>query len=327
MNYILYLIFIVALSATSSYAEEFKLFEFEIPSKSEQETGRKPECKFENLSIPDDTVIYAAGGYSGRKLDFQIDQSGHQATQFDIAVNSKKRPAILILGAYEPTIWNIGWSEKTKIIAVFVSGYHKQVVAGLPESIPLIISSYANKGPCGYFYIGKEDNTSLNPLSRKLFGKAVELVFLGDKSGRIVAGDPLTNTDKLITSAKISPASYRDPHAPLAGQAGLEQAVSKGIIRPATLKDADRWVEALAARTPPKDVPPIAGQGVPKPPRPMMQNAYVVLKEFTYPAGLYGGHLATFFIEEGVPKPKGEPGHSTIYDFNTLSCQGPSCGL
>lgn len=47
----------------------------------------------------------------GRELSFQIDQSGHQATQFDITVNSPEQPVALILGAYEPTVWNIGWKS------------------------------------------------------------------------------------------------------------------------------------------------------------------------------------------------------------------------
>lgn len=325
MKWLLYIFLIVFISITNSHADEIKSFEFEIPSKSEQSIGTKLECKFEGLSIPENAVIYAAGGYSGRKVTFQIDQSGHTATQFDIVVNSKKRPVILMIGAYEPTIWNIGWSQDTQIIAVLVSGYHRQVVAGLPENIPLLISSHDNKGPCGYFYIGKKDNVALNPKARSLFGKAVELVFLGDKTGKIVVGDSLTNNEKLLTSAKTSPESYKDANAPLAGKAGLEDAVSKGIIRPATSVDADKWVEKVAAQTPAKDIPPIAGQGVSKPSRPRMQNAYVVLKEFIYPEGLYGGNLATFFIEEGVPMPKGNQGHSIVYDFNTLTCSGPLC--
>lgn len=308
-----------------SYSEELTDFDFTVPPKSEQSRSSKPECKFDNLVIPANAVIYAAGAYSGRKVDFQIDQSGHQATQFDIAVNSKNRPVILMLGAYEPTVWNIGWSPDTKILAVLASGYHRQVIAGLASKTPTIISSYDNKGSCGYFYIGKGQNSSLNPKARSLFGKPVELVFMGDKTGKIVIGDELSSTDKLVTSAKSSPKSFKDLNAPLAGKVGLKDAVSKGILRPATIADANRWVDELVKNTPEQDVPPIAGQGKPKPNRPRLQNAYVVLAQFTYPAGLYGGNLATFFIEHGVAKPKGNPGHSAVYNFNTLRCHGAAC--
>jgi hypothetical protein len=44
-------------------------------------------------------------------------------------------------------------------------------------------------------------------------------------------------------------------------------------------------------------------------------------------AGLFGSNSGTFFIPKGVPKPTGDPGHSTVYDFNTLSCSGTLCNL
>src|SRR5690606_2075060 len=80
-----------------------------------------PLCELPDLQLPDETLVYAAGAYSGRELDAQIDQSGHQATRFDILVNSPERPVALLLGAYEPSIWNIGWTEGTRILAVLRS--------------------------------------------------------------------------------------------------------------------------------------------------------------------------------------------------------------
>jgi hypothetical protein len=51
-----------------------------------------------------------------------------------------------------------------------------------------------------------------------------------------------------------------------------------------------------------------------------------VLKAYTLPAGLYGANSATFFVPKGVPRPTGKLGHSTLYDFNTMSCAGVGCG-
>jgi hypothetical protein len=76
------------------------------------------DCKFTGLDLPADFAVLAGGEYSGRRLDFQIDQSGHQATQMDVVVNYTAKPVVLILGAYEPTIWSIKWSRGTKILAV-----------------------------------------------------------------------------------------------------------------------------------------------------------------------------------------------------------------
>ena len=321
------IIFILSLMLSAQvFAEELKDFDFGVPLTSRQGRATVSVCEFAGLTVPDNTAVYAAGGYAGRDAGFQIDQSGHEARQFDIAVNSPDRPVILLLGAYEPTIWNLGWSEGTNIIAVLVSGYHRQVVSGLKSDTPVVNSSYDNKGPCGYFYIGKSGNRSLNPLSRKLFGKPVELVYLGDKKGKIVVGESLSGNERLLTSAKTTPGSFRDTTAPLAGKAGLDDAVAKGLIRRATPADADQWVREVAANAPQQDVPPIAGQGMPKPPGPSIYNAFVVLKQFTYPPGLHGAHSATFFIAPDVPTPKGDPGHSVVYDFNQLiRCHAAQC--
>lgn len=166
---------------------------FEFPR---QATVPKPEasappavCGFADLALPADAVVYAAGAYAGRKAGFQIDQSGHEATRIDVAVNSPGRPVALMLGAYEPTVWHIGWSPGTRILAVLVSGYHRQAVAGLPPAVPLLNSSYDNRGPCGYFYVAESRLAELNPMARRVFGLPVGMVFPADKAGRVVVGD------------------------------------------------------------------------------------------------------------------------------------------
>ena len=280
-------------------------------------------CAFSGLVLPADFYVYAAGGYTGRKLDFQIDQSGHAATQIDVAVNQSAKPVVLILGAYEPTIWNIGWTPKTRILAVLVSGYHRQVIAGLDPAVPTLNSSYDNKGPCGYLYKVDGDDR-LNPLARKLFGRAVDLAYPVPGGGTVVIGERIANPSELVTSSAKTPESFRDRSAPKAGEAGLEEAVRKGQLRRAAPADAQAWADAKAGGR--RDVPPVAG-GAPVPPPPLPHNAYVVLKAFEFSAGLYGAHSASFYVLKGVPRPTGQPGHSDVYDFNTIDCRGPSCGV
>lgn len=315
---------LLLIASASSAKEKLQEFKFDAP-QSALPSSTPVTCAYKDFKVPEEMVVYAAGSYSGREMPFQIDQSGHQATQFDLAVNSTLRPVALILAAYEPTVWNIGWTKDTKIAAVFVSGYHRQVLAGLDPEVPVLNSSYDNRGPCGYFYIGKEQNAELNPLSRRLFGQPVDLVYVGEKSGNILIGEPLSADAKLVTSTATPPDSFQDKNAPLAGQAGIEDALSKGLLRAATDEDAQAWVNAKVASEPKRDVPPVAGVGIPRPAAPTLFNAYVVLKDFTYPAGLYGGNSATFFIPKGVPAPKGQPGHSAVYDFNSLRCVGALC--
>lgn len=275
-------------------------------------------------NLPSDFAVYAAGAYSGKVSSFRIDQSGHKATQIDIEVNQPGKPVVLMLGAYEPTVWDVRLSPETKVLAVLVSGYHKQVITGLNQNIPSLISTYDNGGPCGYFYVSPETLAKLNPLARRIFGRAVDTVY-PVIDGRAVIGGTVSANTRLPASAP-TPDSFGDKSGPLAGETGLEDAVLKGLLRRATAADAEAWVDAVIQGTPQRDLPYVAGQGIPRPPKPGIYNGYVVLAAFTYPAGLFGAHSATFLIPKGVPTPQGNAGHSTIYDFNTLmKCQGSIC--
>jgi len=281
-------------------------------------------CSFVGLDLPEIYSIYAAGGHAGRVLDYQIDQSGHQATQIDVTVNSVSKPAVLLLGAYDPTIWNIRWTSETNILAVIASGYHRQAVAGIPKGTPILISTYDNKSSCGYFLVSGHSSGGPNALSRRLFRREVDHVFYV-RDAVVVVGDPIAKDTKLVTSPHTPPESYIDATAPMAGLPGLEDAVKQGLMRKATEADVDAWVNALMGTSRNQEVPSIAANGQPTRLRPSVFRGYVVLKEFVYPAGLYGGNSGTFFIPKGVPSPIGDPGHSTVYDFNTLRCHGPMC--
>lgn len=296
-------------------------FAFEAPSRPEAATAT--ECALPVPAADQPAKVFAAGAYGGRDLGFQIDQSGSEAGRIDVAVNQPGgAPVILMLGSYDPTIWHVGWSRGTRIAAVLVGGYHRQVVTGLPKDVPVLVSTYDNKGPCGYFYVSAERARTLNPIARRAFGRPVDMVYLAQQ-GRVVVGDALGSAAGLITDAGgQSDESFRIADARLAGEAGLAYAVSQGWLREASQADASAWLAARNAK-PAADVPPIAGG------RPAgnisLHNGYVVLKAFTLPEGLYGAHSGTFFVPKGVPRPRGGLGHSTLYDFNTLTCTGAGC--
>ncbi len=293
-------------------------------SKNYMFQGVKGACSFNSEVISDDTDIYAGGSYSGKKINFQIDQSGHQATQFEVIVNSPENPVALILGAYEPSIWNIAWTQGTKISAVIATGNHRQAVAGLPKDTPILISTSHGGGPCGYLYVTEKNLRKINPLSRRVFNKDVTLVHYASK-GNLVFGDQINQNDKLFTSKDTPPELFFDKTVPLAGQAGLEDFVRKGLIRKATAQDSERWAK-MKAEIHKDELPPVASGSSSSAFRPRsIHNGYVILKEITIPSGLYGGNSATFFLNKGVPFPKGKLGHSKLYDFNTTSCSGIGC--
>jgi uncharacterized protein len=290
--------------------------------------GLRSSCDFHELELPKDLNIYSAGAYGGRSLDIHIDDSGHQATQFDVIVNSPEKPVVLLLGAYEPSIWNIGWTKGTDILAVAASGYHRQAVAGLPKDTPLLISTHVNKGPCdGYLYVSESSLAQVNPMSQKIFGKPVDMVYFAN-AGKVVLGKPITSLDQLITSQDVTPDSFIDKNKPLAGSAGIQEALAKGLLRPSTREDAEAWANQKSKLLPKDTLPPVSGGdnrhillG------PFGHNVYVIQKKFTIPAGLYGGHSATFYLPKGVPYPEGNFGHSVLYDFNTMTCSDAICNI
>lgn len=287
--------------------------------------GIRGTCAFQDIKFPPNMALYAAGEYSGRKLDVQIDQSGDQATQFDVIVNSPVRPVSLILGAYEPSIWNIGWTKGTRIIAVVATGYHRQAVAGLPKTTPILISTNDNHGVCGYLFLSNQTLSQVNPYATKIFGKAVDMVYLAS-AGKTIAGSPDLQNMELFTSRDTPPESFVDKSQPLAGPAAIQDALKKSFLRPATLEDATNWTNRLNKMLPKDALPPVAGgENRQQLKGPYGFNAFVILKPFKFPAGLYGGHLANFYLAEGVPYPEGDPGHSSIYDFNTMACKNVVC--
>src|SRR5204863_3340851 len=76
-----------------------------IAAKQETAVSRttaNDACGFVEAKLPEDFTLLAAGNYSGRALDFQIDSSGHQATRMDVSLHSPGKAVALMLGAYEP---------------------------------------------------------------------------------------------------------------------------------------------------------------------------------------------------------------------------------
>ena len=262
--------------------------------------------------LPPDYVLFAGGAYSGSKLDFQIDQSGHEATRFDVFVNEPGKKVVLALGAYEPSVWSIRWSVGTVLAGVFVSGYHRQAVVGLGSEVPVLNASYDNRSTCGYFYLDRNDVAKSDALIRKLFGRSAQTYFLAS-GGQVTFGNQAAS---YIQSPGPSVDSFRDKAAPLAGQPGIEQLVREGKLRLATQQDADAW---RAASNKAKNIPQLNIVGaVPgrSPDDIAAGSAYVVIKPMRYPSGLYGAHSVTFLVATGVPRPEGNPGHSRVHDMN-----------
>ena len=284
----------------------------------------EPRCRLDSVDARGDITVFAVGAYAGRPVDYQIDNSGHSATRIDIAVDHVATPVLLILGAYEPTVWHIGWTPGTEITAVFATGYHRQLIDGLEGSVPTLISTYENRGSCGHHHVAADNLRWLNPLSRRLFDRPVDQVYIVE-DGAASIGE--ASSGAALISAGSDLALERYAASPTAGRPALDAAVRAGRLRRATEADLDAWAAFERANGAARDVPPVAnpGQRSGLGRRPQLFNAYVVLQAQAFPNGLFGAHAAVFFVPNGVPMPSGDRGHSSVYDFNTMRCEGPGC--
>lgn len=274
-------------------------------------------CRFNSIDLSDEFVVYA-GRAVGKRLNYQINGQGKLATRVDVSVNQTRQPVILMLDTVYPTIWNIRRTRGTEIKAIFFNGENRQVLAGLDDSLPIFANTYENNYPCGRFKIEKENSRVLDGVSNALFGVDVEAISTETRSA-LGFGNPVNYTHKYVTDG-VTLESYRDNSLPLAGKAGISQAIRSGQIRPATREDMNRWVRSAARQGyQSKDLKRIQSM--------FQYNAYLVLKPFTYPAALNGGSRVNFFIDKGVPLPSGDSGHSDVFDINTGTCLSTVCRM
>jgi hypothetical protein len=291
-------------------------------SPGEMEDG----CGF-GSRLPGDFSVYAAGWDPGRPLGFAIDASGQMAARHDIAVNSPDKPVALILAGSGPAIWNLGWTKGTRIAAVLAIGAQRQSVAGLPAGTPLLTSTLQNGAACGFPPSWGIDLSALDALSKKAFGKAVDLAYLAE-GGFAAVGPPPAPGDRYSTSTDSPP--VRDIAGPprAFGPAALHEAVAAGRIRPAAFEDLEAWEArrsaAWRASHPGEDpLPPVHGRDDPDARRSRApREAFVIVGPFRFPAGLSG---IDYYLPEGAPRPEGYIGSSNLRDFATGTCRGPGC--
>ena len=279
-------------------------------------------CSFPELGLPERTRIYAAAGYRGEPLGWSIEDSSHDTTFVRVAVNSPEAPVILILGAYEPNVWQIGWTEGTEILAIVAAGYHTQKVSGLKADVPVLISTLRDKGPCGYFYSlsNLSQIMTANDFAKALFHRDLEAALPVDR-GQVMVGRPLGAGQKLLTAQNLSRESTGKGDAPLDGLPGLEEAMAKGLIRPATATEHHLWRQQARKASPGR---PKSGSGEPPPTREgsdypqrlvnlsnpswavvSVYEAYMVLSpDFVIPGGLNGKTAITFLVPAGQKAPE-----------------------
>ena len=271
------------------------------------------ECQRWSAQIPADYELVAGGGYRGKPLGFAIQDEDQEAGSFDVIVNYPGRDVVVLLGAYDPSIWTIRWTTGTRIAGVWVSGYHRHRVTGLLPETPLLLTHNAGSYPtCPNFYISQDDTHGLSDASERILGRVPERAVIADGDGHISFGSAVART-AIERAPAQPPSTFRDMNTPLSGDAGLDELVRRGRLKVATDRDVKQWTEFARGRG-----QLAQAQYATFGERNLSGNpwrTFVVLAPMTFPSGLNGAHRVTFIVARGVQRPTGNPGHSTILTY------------
>ena len=184
--------------------------------------------------LPPETRVLAVGAYKGRSLDWRLDPLETKGSLMQVAVNSPGQPVFLVLSAYDPMLWQIGWTEGTEFAGVLALGYHQPAVVGLPVGVPLRISA---PGPCPRFE--KNDFKGLETVQNLTGRPADQLVEAN--GGAVVVGD-MPGFNQTVLTAGYPERSRLDHNWP--AEKVLLDALRDGLIKPASADDYVRWAQA-----------------------------------------------------------------------------------
>jgi hypothetical protein len=234
---------------------------------------------------------------------------------------SQSQPLALILSSPQATRWKVEAMPGTTIAAIYLTGSGRQQVEA--TGVPAFNTTEPTLAKCGYGYIAVDNLSVSNPISEHLFGKRIDQIAFYNPATRRV--DSIGQSAQPIAAQPVAPGHSAPTPAPRTaspdalpdGKSGLDEAVRRGYLREARPDDIDAFMRTMQSAT---------AYNSQQPNRPdHLFAVYVVQREFTLPPGLFGAHAASFIVPKGLPRPHGELGHSTLYDWNTMTCAGVDC--
>ena len=202
---------------------------------------------FQGQIFSNDLQVFAGGAYAGKRVNYQVEDSSHQTSEFDVIVNSPDKPVALILGAYDPSVWNIKWTKGTKIEGVLAFGHHKQFVTGLPKDTPILAGNENRScdllNNIGSFFDKVTSSAYpkiIDDLSKRVYNKNTTSIY-HTENGKLLFGNKITNNTKLYTSEDTPIKSFIMKTKPLYGNEGLTELLKKGKIRLLTDLELKKW--------------------------------------------------------------------------------------
>lgn len=298
------------------YQERIDILQKTYTKKKRDYIHRITPCKFfQGKTFSNNLQVFAGGSYRGKSVNYQVEDSSHQTTEFDVIVNSPDKPVALILGAYEPSVWNIRWTKGTKIEAVLAFGHHKQFVAGLPKDTQILAgndnSSCDLSNNVGLFF--DKDTRSVYPkminnLSKRMYNKNTTGMHQAEK-GKLLFGNKITNSTKLYTSGYTSIKSFIDKTKSLYGNEGLNELLKEEKIRLLTNLELNKWTKKKLVSLTASFKMFIAPH----------EKGYMILEKVSIPVNAD----AVYILNKGVPYPNVSAGDEpTIYELDTMTCNG-----
>lgn len=267
--------------------------------------------------MPANFLVQASGDYKGRPLGYQAQPSKQEMTTFDVEVDEPGQDVVLVLGAYDPAIWNIRQTRSTRIVGVIVSGYHHGLVNGLNPDVPVLQTAYEDHTTCGYFYIDKDHAQAASPLVKTVLSRAVDTVYLAS-NGLARMGSGLARSHELIQLNPQPIDRLRPPQARLLGETALTWLVNEGKLANASASDVETWMSRYRAwhgSAPASRLSSIISRG-------RNVKVYRVLRPVELPPDLPGFNV--FIVPSGVPAPQRE-GRTVLLTTDPPACAGLLC--
>ena len=140
-------------------------------------TSKTADCERWVAGLPADYVIYSAGARQAPPAT--RDPAGApRMGRFNVTVHQSNRNVVLLLGAYDTAEWDVRWGAATHVVAVWISGYSPQFVAGLSSNVALMRTSFGDRGPgCPWFAVASGDAPDGSGAALQIMRHGVDATF------------------------------------------------------------------------------------------------------------------------------------------------------
>ncbi len=137
--------------------------------------------------LPEQAQIHSLAVYAGKAADGGHCGHGENIQcVLNVTVTKTDAPLLLVLSAYEPSVWRVNLSPDAKIVGVIVSGLYEQSVQGILGNIKLVNYSSKKSDHALKFWAGgaeERETIRMKAVIKSLTGRKVDVFPQPDESG------------------------------------------------------------------------------------------------------------------------------------------------